>query len=304
MEQSIRHWRQLRAGTCMSSAGKPKRPEYPVRYRIVKVGDHHIRVAGCRLPDAKTQTPLLIFNGIGASAEMLEPLLLEIGLPVLTFDMPGIGGSSPQLLPRRMSQLATLATRVLDALKIPFVHVMGISWGGGLAQQFAYQYGDRCSGLILAATTTGHLMVPPKLSVLLRMATPLRYYSSRFFKKIAGDIYGGDFRRDRQLTTTHSRAMAPPTISGYVYQLYAAMGWTSLFWLHRLKQETLIMAGTDDPIIRPINAQILASRIPNSTLKTFDCGHLFILTRMQESVLAIRDFLSETNDASLPGRAR
>jgi len=284
----------------MSSGGKSKRPERPIRYQIITLGDHHVRVVGCRLRDAKTQTPLLIFNGIGASAEMLEPLLLAIGRPVLTFDMPGVGGSSLQLMPRRMSDLATLAAEVLDALEIPSVHVMGISWGGGLAQQFAYQYDDRCIGLILAATATGHLMVPPKLSVLLRMATPLRYYSSGFFKNIAGDIYGGDFRHDKKLTTTHSKAMAPPTVSGYLYQLYAAMGWTSLFWLHRLKQQTLIMSGDDDPIIRPINAKILAARIPHSTLKMFDCGHLFVLTRLQETVRTISDFLADVNQNNLP----
>lgn len=275
----------------MSSRRKSKRPERPIRYQTLNLGEHHIRVTTCRLRDAKEQTPLLIFNGIGASAEMLEPLLLAIGRPVLTFDMPGVGGSSLQLLPRRMSQLAELATEVLDLLDINSVHVMGISWGGALAQQFAYQYDDRCDGLILAATATGHLMVPPKPTVLLRMATPLRYYSSGFFKKIAGEIYGGDFRHDKKLTSKHSKAMAPPTVSGYLYQLYAATGWTSLFWLHRLKQETLIMAGDDDPIVRPINSRILASRIPRSTLKTFDCGHLFILTRLEASVNAITDFL-------------
>ena len=123
------------------------------------------------------------------------------------------------------------------------------------------------------------------------MATPLRYYSNDFFKKIAGDIYGGDFRHDKNLTKRHSKSMAPPSLSGYLYQMYAAIGWTSLFWLHRLKQRTLVMAGSDDPIIRPINARILAARIPSSTLETFDCGHLFLLTRLDESVQSITNFL-------------
>jgi len=275
----------------MNSLRKSKRPERPIRYQTLHLGKHHIRVTTCRLRDAKQQKPLLIFNGIGASAELLEPLLLAIGRPVLTFDMPGVGGSSLQLLPRRMSQLATLATEVLDLLEIETVHVMGISWGGALAQQFAYQYKDRCTGLILAATATGSLMVPARFSVLLRMATPLRYYSGGFFKRIAGDIYGGDFRRDDKLTSQHSKTMAPPSLTGYLYQLYAGIGWTSLFWLHHIKQKTLIMAGSDDPIVRPINARILAARIPSSTLETFDCGHLFLLTRMDDSVRSISRFL-------------
>jgi len=275
----------------MSSHRKSQRQERPIRYQTLDLVDHQIRVVTCRMRDAEEQTPLLIFNGIGASAELLEPLLLAVGRPVLTFDMPGVGGSSLQLVPRRMSQLASLAIKVLDALDIGSVHAMGISWGGGLAQQFAYQYDDRCTGLILAATGTGHLMVPPKLTVLLQMATPLRYYSAGFFRKIAGDIYGGDFRHDKKLVKQHSKFMAPPSVTAYLYQLYAAYGWTSLFWLHRLKQKTLVMAGSDDPIIRPVNARILAARIPSSTLETFDCGHLFLLTRLEESVESITKFL-------------
>lgn len=274
--------------------------EPPIKYKTIKLNGQRIRIASCRLdPKGKSQTPILVFNGIGASAEMLEPFFLAIKHPVLSIDMPGVGGTSLRLKPQRMGDLATLAADVLTELSIDKVYAMGISWGGGLAQQFAYQHEKRCSKLILAATSTGNLMAPPKLSVLLRMATPLRYYSAGFFKRNAGSIYGGDFRKNKSLTSKHSKAMAPPSMSGYMYQLFAAAGWTSLFWLHKLKQKTLIMAGNDDPIIRPCNSKILASRIPNSTLKTFNCGHLFILTRLKESVQAITDFLADIDVSKL-----
>lgn len=229
--------------------------EPPVKYRTLKIEGQRIRIASCRLDDKISKTPILLFNGIGASAELLEPFFLAIKYPVLTIDMPGVGGSSLRLKPQRMKHLAELAKNVLDELKIEKIHAMGISWGGGLAQQFAYQYEERCTKLILAATASGNLMAPPKLSVLLRMATPLRYYSSGFFKRNAGKLYGGDFRKNKSLTSKHSKAMAPPSMGGYLYQLFAAAGWTSLFWLHKLKQKTLIMAGDDDPIIRPINSK-------------------------------------------------
>ena len=284
----------------MTKNAAAKRPARPLRYQTLALGQQKIRVATCRLEDNSGRTPLLIFNGIGASAELLEPLLLELKRPALTFDMPGIGGSSLAILPRRMSHFAKLTADILDALNIPSAHVLGVSWGGGLAQQFAYQYEDRCVGLILASTSTGHLMVPPSPSVLFRMATPLRYYSSSYFKRVAGDIYGGDFRNNEKLAVKHAKVMAPPTISGYLFQLFAAMGWTSLFWLHRLKQATLVMAGNDDPIVRLVNARILANRIPNATLKVFDCGHLFILTRLEEAVKSINEFLSVVDQNSAP----
>ena len=68
-------------------------------------------------------------------------------------------------------------------------------------------------------------------------------------------------------------------------------GWTSLPWLHRLRQPTLVMAGDDDPLIPLINARLLHRLIPRSELKVFDCGHLFLMTRPEESAAAIAEFL-------------
>ena len=50
--------------------------------------------------------------------------------------------------------------RVLSKLGIGVVDVLGLSWGGALAQQFAFQNPRRCRRLVLVATGTGVLMVP------------------------------------------------------------------------------------------------------------------------------------------------
>lgn len=259
-----------------------------IRDHIREVGGQHLRVVTAL---DRPGMPLLIFNGIGASAGLLHPLFLRLKVPVLTFDVPGIGGSRTSLKPRRLWQFARLARQLLDDLEIERCHVMGISWGGGLAQQFAWQYPAITERLILAATSTGSVMVPPKPGVILRMATPLRYLSARHFRQIAGDIYGGDFRTDDVLREHHARRMTPPSIIGYLSQLFALSGWTSLPWLHRIQAPALVLAGEDDPIIPLANARILASRLPNATLKTFDCGHLFILTRVEPVCTAIDEFL-------------
>ena len=85
--------------------------------------------------------------------------------------------------------------------------------------------------------------------------------------------------------------MAPPSIAGYLNQLWALAGWTSVHWLHQIKQPTLVMAGDDDPIIPLVNARLLARLIPNASLDIFDCGHLFLLTRLDRSVASIEGFL-------------
>ncbi len=266
-----------------------------IRYEYREISGQRLHITS-RLLDQSDQRPLLIFNGIGASAELLEPLLLKLTVPTVTFDIPGVGGSAVSPLPRRMRNFADLAQELLIDMGIEKVHVMGISWGGGLAQQFAYQHPERSDCLILAATSTGHLMVPPGPRVWLRMATPLRYFSSYYFKQIAGDIYGGDFRTDKARVRAHLKHMAPPSTWGYLGQLYAIAGWTSAFWLHKITQRTLVMAGTDDPIIPLVNAKVLAGRIPNAKLELYDCGHLFLLTRLEQVAASIESFLANVSN--------
>ncbi|MDH3642362.1 MAG: alpha/beta fold hydrolase, partial [Gammaproteobacteria bacterium] len=154
------------------------------------------------------------------------------------------------------------------------------------------QYPLLTERLILAATATGQIMLPPNPAVMLRMATPLRYLSAGYFKRIAGEIYGGDFRRSAARVEQHVRLMAPPSVRGYLSQLYALTGWTSLFWLHEVDVPALVLAGDDDPIIPLANARLLVNRLPNAELTVYDCGHLFILTRLEQVSADINEFLA------------
>src|SRR6201997_5085569 len=119
--------------------------------------------------------PLVVCNGIGASLEVLDPLVEQLDSTVVRFDVPGTGGSPTSLLPYGFPYLAWVLGRVLSKLEIGVVDVLGLSWGGGLAQQFAFQNPRRCRRLVLVATGTGALMVPAHPRVLLKMATPRRF---------------------------------------------------------------------------------------------------------------------------------
>ena len=78
---------------------------------------------------------------------------------------------------------------------------------------------------------------------------------------------------------------------GYYLQLIAGFGWTSLPWLRWLSQPTLVMAGTDDPIVPVVNGRILASLIPDARLVTIDDGHLFLVTSADQSAEIVSEFL-------------
>jgi poly(3-hydroxyalkanoate) depolymerase len=261
------------------------------------VGIRYVRVMGQRLKVAirrgdGTRTPLLVFNGIGANLELLQPFVDELdpAIEVIRFDVPGVGGSPTPLVPLRFPALAWLAGRMLDRLGYSRVDVLGISWGGALAQQFAFQHLWRCRRLVLVSTATGAIMMPGKPAVLAKMATPRRYFDSSYMKSIAPDIYGGNL--DPELVHDFADAMRPGDARGYFYQMLTGSGWTSVPWLHCLRQRTLIVSGDSDPLIPLFNAKLMHRLIPRSKLHVFHGGHLGMVVQAREVAPVISTFLA------------
>ncbi|MGH3507235.1 MAG: alpha/beta fold hydrolase, partial [Nocardioidaceae bacterium] len=130
------------------------------RLRRITVLGQEVRVAV--RPGTEPGPPLVICNGIGASLDLLQPFVdaVDPRIEVVSFDVPGVGGSPTPRLPYNFPLLAWFLGRLLDRLRYDYFDVLGISWGGGLAQQLAFQHPRRCRRLVLAGTGTGMLMVP------------------------------------------------------------------------------------------------------------------------------------------------
>jgi poly(3-hydroxyalkanoate) depolymerase len=242
-----------------------------------------------------TGTPLLLCNGIGAGLEVLEPLVDNLaGRTVIRFDVPGTGGSPNSLLPYGFPYLAVVLGRMLDELGCDRVDMLGFSWGGALAQQFALQNPRRCRRLILVATATGALMVPARPWVLRKMVTPRRFTDPEYLASIAASIYGGAADESSAAVAELFRhQLVAGSKRGYLYQLLAGSVWTSLFALPLIRQQTLIIAGTDDPIIPVVNARIMRRLLPNATLQLHDGGHIDLVTRAGTFGPTIDDFLHD-----------
>jgi poly(3-hydroxyalkanoate) depolymerase len=243
--------------------------------------------------------PLLLVTGLGASlelAEAFEQALTTRGVQTVAFDAPGVGQSTAYTRPRRMPGIARTIEAMLDALGYDQLDVLGVSLGGVIAQQLAHQAPQRVQRLVLAATGPGLGGLPGSPRVLLTLATPRRYDQPDYYRRIAGRIYGGQARRDPDPLRHGSpaRFIQPPSMWGYLGQLYAIAGWTSLPWLHRLRQPTLVLAGDDDPIVPLLNGRILAHRIPNARLHVVrGGGHLFLLEQPSEMAALVTGFLAE-----------
>jgi poly(3-hydroxyalkanoate) depolymerase len=262
------------------------------RMRVLTVGGRALRVA-VREGDPG-QPPLLLCNGLGASLEVLQPFVdaLDPRRGVVRFDMPGVGGSPAPVVPYHLAASAPLLSGLLDGLGCAQADVLGISWGGGLAQQFALSRPDRVRRLVLVATGPGALMVPGHPRVLLRMLTPRRHRDPGYAARIAGELYGGRAREDPVLARNllHATARMGPA-RGYYYQLLAGVGWTSLPLLPRLRPPTLIMAGDDDPVIPLVNARIMHRLIPRSQLHVYHGGHLELATDPGRLASVVEAFL-------------
>jgi poly(3-hydroxyoctanoate) depolymerase len=257
-----------------------------------------VEAGGLRLRVARQRgegRPLLLITGIGANLDMWAPFArLVPERDLVAFDAPGVGLSQRPRRPLRMRELARIVRELLDALALEQVDVLGYSWGGGLAQELARREPERVRRLILCATAPGLGGVPPRPVAALMLATPARYYHPRLLEMSLPHLAGGRTRRDPSVLGAHAaeRLARPPDVLGYAYQLYAAAGWTSLPWLHRLRQPALVVGGDDDPSVPVLNARLLAARLPDARLHVVKGGgHLFLLDEPQSAVPQIGAFL-------------
>src|SRR4051812_44937676 len=276
------------------SSTSSRQPAGREHVRTVTAGGRTLRVSVRQGTDPSVP-PLLLMNGIGASLEVLQPFVDALGArrSVVRFDVPGIGGSPRPVVPYHLVTLSPVVAGMLTELGFDGqVDVLGLSWGGGLAQHFAVQYRHRVRRLVLAATATGSLMVPADPRVLARMLTPRRHRDPGYARSIAGDIYGGTMRTHPELA-----AEALPSATrlgprrGYYFQLAASAGWTSLPFLKLVRQPTLLVMGDDDPIVPAVNARIMARLLPDARLHLYRGGHIALITEADRLAPAIEDFL-------------
>lgn len=249
-----------------------------------------LRVARWRWDEPSEHPPILFFNGIGANIEAVSPLAEALeGRRFITFDMPGVGESPDPVVPYNPALMAWTARELILRFGAETVDVMGVSWGGAMAQHFALQHGKHVRKLVLVATSAGMLMVPGKLGALSKMANPRRYVDADFMAKNFRTLYGGMVGEK----SDHISRLKPPSPRGYLYQLGAMLGWTSAPALPFMKKDTLIMMGDEDSIVPLANGKFLKALIPNSRLEVFKGGgHLFMLSHKDQTVRSLEAFLA------------
>ena len=129
------------------------------------------------------------------------------------------------------------------------------------------------------------------------MVTPRRFSDPDYAATIAGELYGGTVRaHGEDVAQLFVRQLYAGSKIGYLHQLLAGAVWTSLFALPAVRQQTLIVAGTDDPIIPVINAHIMKALLPHSRLYLHSGGHIDLVHNATELAPVIDSFLREPGE--------
>src|SRR5512135_419778 len=101
---------------------------------------------------------LLVISGTGGDLRR-SPSIFEMPIAehfeILAYDQRGLGQTSRPDIPYTMVDYADDADALLDAIRWDRCLVMGISFGGMVAQEFALRYPLRVERLVLASTSSG-----------------------------------------------------------------------------------------------------------------------------------------------------
>ena len=145
-----------------------------VEIRHMKVCGRSLRVA--TRPSTDSLPPLVLMNGSRCSVEVLAPLLAALNptTGLVCFEPPGIGESPRPWRPYLLPEITRMVDILLRDLDIPEADVLGVSWGGALAQHFAFQPRRRCRRLILVSTGAGPF-VKPSWAIAREVIAPRRF---------------------------------------------------------------------------------------------------------------------------------
>ncbi|MGV6801083.1 MAG: alpha/beta fold hydrolase [bacterium] len=262
--------------------------------QMVTIGSQKLRTAIWE--GTSDKTPILFFNGIGANLEIAQPMAeMMPDRTLITFDLPGVGGSPDPTFIYRAWWVARAAKKILQGFNVHKVDVIGVSWGGGMAQQFAFQYRKTVNRLVLAATSPGVFMVPGDIAAMSKMSSPKRYQDPEFLAAHFETLYGDDANG----APAFLENMTPPSIRGYLFQLAAMAGWSSLPFLPFLPHKTLVLSGDRDNIVPLANGKILKCMIPNAQLYVFEnSGHMFMLSKGEEFLSVLVTFLDSPSETA------
>jgi len=244
--------------------------------------------------------PLVLIAGFAAGAwswfKQVEAFSAHF--QVITFDPRGIGKSDYSARPSDMRVMADDVAGLLRGLAIESAHILGASFGGFVAQEFALAYPEMTRSLVLCCTSFGgpnH--VAPSAETLMALASTDGFNTEDRIRRNLTPAFSPDFASGHTTEveqTVKLRMASPVSEETYRAQLMAAFGFNAEPRLPAIKSPTLIVSGGADTIVPAQNSQNLAAKIPGSQLLIVEGGsHLFFIERPEDFNRIIREFVKQ-----------
>ena len=249
--------------------------------------------------------PRLLFIG-GTGGDLRRPETRLFGpLPrqfdLATWDQRGMGqswkGGPEDGRPFTMADYADDAARLMDALGWDSAHVVGVSFGGMVAQELVLRHAARVTRLVLCCTASGgaggasfafHEL--PAMDADDMAALKVRISDTRHDDAWAA-ANPGPYRMLHGLAKADPYRDEPGHADGAARQIAARATHDTWDRLPRIACPTLVMGGKYDGIAPPAVVTALARRIPDAGLRFFEGGHLFMLED-KSAYPAMGDFLA------------
>mgnify|MGYP001549646769 FL=1 len=238
---------------------------------------------------------LLYIGGTGGDLRVRPNVLdgpLVRHFDVVAYDQRGLGQTSKPQGPYTMVDYAEDAAALLDALGWGQTLVLGVSFGGMVAQELILRFPEKVRALALACTSAGGAG---------GASFPLHELSGLpEAERLARHLAVSDLRRDarwrtanpehwaRLLQTARERQSEARFQPGARWQLEARAGHDPWDRLAGIRTPVLLAGGRYDGIAPPANMQAIARRIPKAELQLFDGGHLFLIQDKQAYLFIIQ----------------
>jgi 3-oxoadipate enol-lactonase len=244
----------------------------------------------------------LIFGYSGSSRAWGEPFirLLTSNFKTILIDNRGTGHSDKPEKVYSLADMAADAASVLDDAKIDRAHVMGISMGGMIAQEFALNHPTRLRGLVLGCTICGlaHSVPgdPQALAALqINPEQPLPEQIDRLFAACCSRPFLESAKGKAVLKERVAEVMNYPMTPAHTYQLHwgAIAGFDVFDRLPNVTAPTLVITGTADALVPDANSDIIKERIPGASIKKISgAGHVFFWEDPEGTAAEVNRFLS------------
>ncbi|NIR50159.1 alpha/beta fold hydrolase, partial [candidate division KSB1 bacterium] len=240
---------------------------------------------------------LILIEGLGVATWLWEKQVPDFSkhFTAVVYDNRGAGKSDKPEGPYSIGMLADDLAALMQALNIPKAHILGVSMGGFVAQDFALRYPDKVEKLVLVSTSAGgpdHVpMSQETLSVFfLNEGSPRDIMR----KKLALAYSDSFMAREDVERLIDLRLKNPQPQHAFMAQVAAGTTFDLSEEVKNIQAPTLIAAASDDLLVPVENAHNLAKNIPNSQLKIYEgLGHQFFVEIPDRFNQDVIDFLTD-----------